>query len=383
MRLRAKHGRYAVTLGPEIGSGGQGTVYRDATRPDVALKLPDHPPQDYERKLDAMIAQPPHGLHDPAAPAAAAWPSDVVIDADGRCVGHVTPLVPGRIPIGELFNPATCPAGTDYRVLVTAARNVCTIAARFHAAGVVGGDVFNPRNLLADPASGNVTAIDCDSAQVRAGGRVFEGQGWMVEYTAPRFQTGQSSGTSRTPADDQFAVHVLGFQALMGGHHPYGGVPRRGGKAAPIGTRIANGWWAYGRKGAYRPPKSAPPFDGLPADLRSLFRQCFEDGHADPIRRPAAQTLADALDDWLAAGVRPPTRATPAGPCPPAAVPEWAVRAGNWIEKHPGRTWAAIAAALGLIAGCVWWTNREPEPPGPGGKPTPALWKKLRPESGR
>jgi DNA-binding helix-hairpin-helix protein with protein kinase domain len=381
--LRAKRSGQAVTLDGQVDFGGQGTFYRVKGRPDLGAKVLDHPPADLVDRLEAMIANPPPGLLDLSAPASCAWPLDALIGADGRgaCVGALVPFVPNRGLLAGLVNPAHRGPGVTPAGLVRAFRNTARAVALLHAHGVVVGDL-SARNVLADE-TGNATLIDADSAQFAAGTRVFESPAGTPDCTPPEWQGVPRAGTVLRPPYDLFGLAVLGFMAVSDGVHPFAGVPAgRGGQVLPP-EQIKRGWWMHGRRVPVRPPRHAPPFDALPREVRELFRQCFEPGHADPVSRPAAQTWVDVLDAWLAAGVVPPVTAAP--PAPGAGVfarlpalprPGWVDRVNAWTRRHPQKVTAAVLAA-GLAAGAAWWARHETKPKGPGGLPTPKLWKHL------
>jgi DNA-binding helix-hairpin-helix protein with protein kinase domain len=390
MTLRARRSGDTITLDGQGDAGGQGTFYRVKGRPDLGAKVLDHPPGDLADRLDVMIANPPPGLLDLSAPASCAWPLDALIGADGRgaCVGLLVPFVPNRGALAGLVNPAHRGPGVTPAGLVRAFRNTARAVALLHAHGVVVGDL-SARNVLADEA-GNVTLIDADSVQFPAGTRVFEAPVGTADCTPPEGQGVPRAGAVLRPSYDLFGLGVLGFMAVMDGVHPFGGIPTGPGGPVPPPEQIRRGWWMYGPRVPVRPPRYAPAFDALPLEVRDLFRQCFGDGHAEPIRRPAAQSWVDALDAWLAAGVTLPAAvavtppAAPAG-APPALtlrVPEWVKRVGGWVRRHPRRTAATVLAA-GLTVGGGWWATRAPaEPekkPRPylGGRPTPELWKRL------
>lgn len=384
MLLRAKRSGDPVTLKDQAGIGGQGTFYPVEKRPDLGAKLLDHPPADLADRLEAMIANPPPGLLDLSAPASCAWPLDLLIGADGRgvCVGLLVPFVPNREALGSLVNPATRGPGATYAGLVRAFRNTARAVALLHAHGVVVGDL-SARNVLADDA-GNATVIDADSVQFAAGTRVFDAPVGTPDCVPPEWQGVPRAGAVLRPPYDLFGLGVLGFMAVMDGVHPFAGIPTGRGGPVPVPEQIKRGWWMYGRRVPVRPPRHAPAYDTLPPGVRNLFRQCFADGHADPLRRPAAQTWVDALDDWLAAGVVPPAGPASATVVPTSTttlrVPEWVKRAGGWVRRHPRKT-AAVVLAAGLATGGVWWARHETKPKGPGGLPTPTLWKHLSEQS--
>ncbi|MBA4064547.1 MAG: hypothetical protein C0501_12715 [Isosphaera sp.] len=386
MKLRCHKSGDVLTPADPLGVGGQASVYGVAGRPDLAVKVYDTPPTDLGDRLAAMLARPPAGLLDVTAPAAVAWPLDSVIGANGRCVGLVLPRVTGRTSFGEVVNPAARPVGVGFGVLVRAARNLAAAVAGLHAAGVQPGDL-NPNNALVGP-NGEVVLIDTDSAQVPAPNGLFRCPVGVPEWRPPELQGLPIGSVDLRPCHDLFALGALVFTALMDGNHPFAGAPVRG-TAVPVPERIKQGWWPYARRSPYRPRRQSPPFAGLPGEVQALFRQCFEAGHAAPLARPSATTWVDVLDRVLTGPVVPPAAATPTVTVPASTIwPDW-VRIREWAARRWGpvrrrpRTAAAVAllTAAGVAAGV--WVQKPKQPPGPGGKPTPALWQELRREPRR
>lgn len=387
MTLRARTSGDVLTPADPLGVGGQASVYGVVGKPDLALKVYDTPPADLGDRLTVMLAQPPAGLLDPAAPAAVAWPLDALLGADGRCVGLVLPRLTGRTGFAELVNPATRPAGVGTDGLVRAARNLAAAVAGLHARGIVLGDL-NPNNALVGP-DGRTAVIDLDSAQVPGPTGVIRCVVGSPEWRPPEQQGVAFGSVTLRPGHDLFALGALVFAAFMDGNHPFAGAHVRGQVAFPVPERIKNGWWPYARRSPYRPRRQAPPFDGLPAEVQALFRQCFEAGHAAPLARPSATTWVDVLDRVLAGPVVPPAAAAAAVTAPAATtwpgwapLREWASRRWEPVRRRPRTaTAAALLTAAGVAAAA--WALHPNEPPGPGGKPTPALWKDLRREPRR
>jgi DNA-binding helix-hairpin-helix protein with protein kinase domain len=385
--LRGQKSGDALLPADPLGVGGQGTVYAVAGRPDLALKVYDSPPANLGDRLAAMLARPPVGLLDLAAPAAVAWPLEALIDATGRCVGPALPRVNGRTGFGELVNPATRNPALRYDVLIRSARNLAATVAGLHAAGVVVGDL-NPHNALVD-AAGAVALIDTESAQVRGPNGVFRCPVGVPDLTPPEDQGIPYGSIDLRPAHDLFALGALVFMAFMDGNHPFAGTPARGAVAVTVPERIKQGWWPYARRSPYRPRRQAPPFAGLPAEVQALLRQCFETGHATPLARPSATTWVDVLDRVLAGPVVAPAANAPAIPTPMAGVRptwprlrEWTSRCWEPVRRRP-RTAAVVALVGTLGVGAGVWTQLPKQPPSPGGKPTPALWKDIRREPRR
>jgi DNA-binding helix-hairpin-helix protein with protein kinase domain len=199
-------------------------------------------------------------------------------------------------PIQQLYNPtqrlrAFPRAGWQFQV--RAAVNLAAAFDEVHRAGCLVGDVNESNALVSDKAL--VRLIDCDSFQVRAGGRQYLCEVGKPQYTPPELQGRSLRGLTRTENHDRFGLAVLIYQLLFVGRHPYMGVYK--GRGDPSFQQlIAEYRFAQGPAAAswdMAPPPHVPTLADIPADLGGLFRRAFErGGEAD--RRPTAA-------DWLAA----------------------------------------------------------------------------------
>jgi hypothetical protein len=152
--------------------------------------------------------------------------------------------------------------------------------------------------VLVNPRAG-VTLVDADSFQVPGPAGVFRCRVGKAEYTPPELQDICLAGRDLGPEHDAFALGVLIFQLLMQGLHPFAGVCAEDGDTDPLPARIRAGWWPYAwkRTGPVRPAPHAPPWAVLPPAVQELLTCCFEDGHADPARRPSAAAWQQALEE--------------------------------------------------------------------------------------
>ncbi|MDQ4078142.1 MAG: SH3 domain-containing protein, partial [Chloroflexota bacterium] len=102
-------------------------------------------------------------------------------------------------------------------------------------------------------------------------------------------------GTVRRPEHDYFALAVLIFKLLMGGHHPFQSRWLGAGEPPALEHKIARGWFAYVTTPdvPVAPPPRLPPLDSLPSPLTALVHRCFVVGHRRPEARPTPQ-------EWVA-----------------------------------------------------------------------------------
>jgi WD40 repeat protein len=396
-----------------LASGGEAAVFELPDRPGLVAKVYYRPTQYHAAKLAAMLAAPPA---DPFATGhvSIAWPQGRLLAADGsgRLVGFVMARVREALPLFEFYNPRSrrrlCPL-FHHGYLLRTARNLAAAVGALHQRGYVVGDL-NETNVLANNQA-LVTLVDTDSFQVPAGsGAVYRCPVGKPEYTPPELQHLRFAEFDRSAEHDAFALAVLVFQLLMQGVHPFAGRFTGQGEPLALAERIARGLWPYavGRPVPYAPNPHAPPFATLPAALQELFRRCFEDGHVQAARRPAAAEWRDGLAaaeqelqtcaangqhrfargladcPWCDLGRRlgrdpfPPRPAPPPpAPAPVAPPPE---RPRPVLERLPRvPRWAGVVALVLLPQfALLWWLSGgravpEAPPDGPPTAPPPAV----------
>jgi hypothetical protein len=153
-------------------------------------------------------------------------------------------------------------------------------------------------NILVAPNS-LLTIIDTDSFQIRdhRTGTIYYTRVATGEYLPPELH-GMAFASSDHDRyhSDLFALAILVFKLLMLGAHPY---QARGSLVEDAPTtleKIQRGYFPYGvlRSGIF-PPAYAPPYEVVPAAVRTLFARCFVEGHRNPSARPAAAEWYRAL----------------------------------------------------------------------------------------
>ena len=292
----------ALTLGAEVGRGGEASVYKLAIQPNLLAKIYHRPPRpDYELKLAWMQANPPL---DPTQPqhASIAWPQVLLFDAQQHLIGYLMVNIQNAVPLLQVFNPRlrakTLPS-FNRRYLHRTARNLAAAMGALHAGNYVIGDL-NESNIMVTP-SALVTVIDADSFQVqrRVGAKpiLHPCPVGKPEYTPPELQGKTFSETARLPEHDRFGLGVLIFQLLMEGNHPFRAQWLGAGDPPPVEDRIRDGHWPYAAKARVpiAPPRGGPGLESLHPDVAALARQCFVDGYASPARRPAPDEWEQAI----------------------------------------------------------------------------------------
>jgi DNA-binding helix-hairpin-helix protein with protein kinase domain len=299
--------RQALTLGAEVGRGGEAAVYKIPSAPLSLAKLYHRPPRaGYDLKLAWMQANPPDDPSDDATRslghASIAWPKDLLYDANGALVGYTMAYVANAVPLLQVFNPrlrAKTLPNFNRRYLHRTARNLAAALGALHASSYIVGDL-NESNVMVTP-SALVTVIDADSFQVqrRVGAKpvLHPCPVGKPEYTPPELQGKTFMEVPRQPEHDRFGLAVLIFQLLMEGNHPFRAQWLAGGDPPAVEDRIRNGHWPYAKRPGLpiAPPRNAPDLSNLHPELVALIRQCFVDGHRLPAARPTPEAWEAAI----------------------------------------------------------------------------------------
>src|SRR6266567_1946410 len=271
--LRTQRGRQ-ITLGQELGRGGEGIVYEVSGDRTMAAKI-YHQDKISERrqKVEAMVAA---GWHK-AAPTAA-FPIDALFGGTNHFVGFTMPLVNGQNAIHALYSPTsrrTAFPKANFRFLVRTSLNIARAVASVHATGCVIGDVNQSGILISDNAL--ATLIDCDSFQVTVGTKTYLCRVGMEEFTAPELQGKRFDQLIRTVNHDAFGLAVILFYLLFMGRHPFAG-KFFGRGDMPMQTAIAQYRFAYSARTGetqMQPPPGVPLLSDIPSELSNAFEIAF------------------------------------------------------------------------------------------------------------
>ncbi len=285
---------HSITLGAELGKGGEGAVYEVVGSPDLVAKLYiDGRAEDRRAKIEAMVAA---GLHRQAPHIS--FPIDMLLDERGIFVGFTMRRVGSARPIHQLWNAQDRQKyfpEASISFMVRVAANAARTVAELHHTGCVIGDINESGFLVTDQAT--VVLIDSDSIQFAARGKVFPCVVGTPEYLPPEHQgINQRKLGPRDPNHDNFGLAVLIFRLLMIGTHPFGGVWKGSGDPTRP-ERIKDFRYAYGADSArmkVAPQPTAPPVAWLPDDIRRAFDHTF--GASGVRQRPTASDWIDMLD---------------------------------------------------------------------------------------
>lgn len=355
---------HPVRLGRELGEGGEGAVFELANVPGLVAKVYHHPVRrEKAAKLAAMVLQKSGGLIEVAA-----WPVGILFSAPGAIAGLLMPKVSGFKAVHVLYGPKSRLAEfpqANWTFLVHAAANVARALAVLHAAGNVVGDINHGNILVSSRALAKL--IDCDSFQIRSGGRCFLCEVGVPTHTPPELQGLNFHTVTRTPNHDAFGLAVVLFQLLFLGRHPFSGTYLRAGEM-PLERAIQEHRFAYGREAAARqmrqPPHTPPLAIASPA-VAALFERAFSPQGVRDGGRPLPHEWVAALEglEIQTCPLRPAhTYAATLDGCPWCALE---ITTGMILFKGPRSHAAAADAAGGFDIRAAWARIAAVTPPGP------------------
>jgi DNA-binding helix-hairpin-helix protein with protein kinase domain len=181
--------------------------------------------------------------------------------------------------------------GATWALALRAAASLARLIADIHREDYVLGDL-KADNLWLDEA-GRVGVSDVDSFQFTEGGDFFRCHVRTAGYTAP--ETIDSPEPAADEYGDRFALAVLLYQTLLGGVHPFFGVPVDR-PFTSIDDNVTHGRALISDPGLIRVPPATASGDQLPVPLAELFRRSFGDeGLREPRSRPSAAQWYQAL----------------------------------------------------------------------------------------
>lgn len=283
-----------LSLGPQIGIGGEGTVYELLTDPQTAAKIYLKPTDKVKaEKLTAMVSVVNQRLRDLTA-----WPTSTVVSDTGKVVGFLMPKISGFKPIFEVYVPKlrfdSFPKA-DWHFLIHAASNLARAFSVVHSFGYIIGDVKHDNMLVSNDAT--MKFIDTDSFQIK-----HNSQRWLCgvgvsTYQPPEMQGADYTSIVRTSNHDAFGLAVLIFQLLCMGRHPFMGVYSGSGEPPDTEQAIARHRYAYSREQTrtqMSPPPGTLSISHLGDTLGAMFEAAFAQ-RAGQYGRPSAEQWATTL----------------------------------------------------------------------------------------
>lgn len=290
-----------ITIGREIGSGGEGRVCEIVGMPGVVAKIYHKTPSfEQQEKLRLMANMDVGPLRDLAA-----WPIGVIAARQGAVSGFVMQRIADHEDVHFLYGPKSRREKfpkADFRFVVRVASNIAKIFAIAHETGVVIGDVNFGGITVSQQAT--VKLQDCDSFQIEDSGNVYHCSVAMPLFTPPEIVGQSLATTKRTPNHDNFGLAVLIFYLLMMGRHPFAGRFTGYGEMS-LEKAIADFRYVYGPRAAAMqmvPPPGVPPVARVAGQvIADAFEKAF-DMKGPSGSRPDARHwvgLLDSLHDSL------------------------------------------------------------------------------------
>ena len=285
-------------VGKQIGFGGEGDIYRTNQSGIVAKIYKNLPTQDQINKLNVMIANPPknpstygsYGNH-----ISIAWPNSL-LTKDGKCIGFLMPEIAKNVGIINVYNPKRRKQVLpkfDWIFLHITALNFVEIVGSLHRQKYIIGDI-KPQNILVNNQAA-VSIVDADSFQVKNGSTVYRCRVASEGFTPPELIGSRTSNITQTIYHDRYRVALIIYHLLFA-RHPFEEGSWCNGEEKELEELMKGGIWLYNNAQNDRQPnKNTIPFQTIHPKLQQLFKQCFNDGHNNPIERPSTQDWSDAL----------------------------------------------------------------------------------------
>lgn len=291
-----------VTLGKLINKGGAaGSIYEDVTHSDSVAKIfhqKEHSDTN-RKKLQAMLHNRPDipsRIHNNIEYIQIAWPTALLEDEQGFCVGYLMPLIDTSraISLDHLIQKAVrqkLGISDSYKNRLYAAFNLTSVVAALHACGHYIVDL-KPSNVSIYKKTMLVAMFDCDGFSIKGENDArYPAEFVSEEYIYPEGmkQACQEMGEEQ----DKFALAVIIFKLLNEGIHPFSGSPRKNDNMLSIQERIAEYHYAYGIwPDSYQAPHPYSIHDYLDKSTMNLFERAFNKGS----ERPTALEWQQHLD---------------------------------------------------------------------------------------
>ncbi|MGC5224211.1 protein kinase domain-containing protein [Micromonospora sp. DT81.3] len=318
------------------GRGGEGTVYEVTTPAGERLAYKRYHPDvlsqrgvDLERKLRAMLTNPPHVPSGGMDHAALLWPIAIVM-LESNFYGFCMPLLSDtNLKLVSIVDARgrqrSAREDWTWAARLVICHNLCIALSALHSVGAAYGDL-NEENAVVN-RDGLVTLLDLDSISLQTtDGTYYPGSGaTRDDWRPPEY----SESSVFTQDGDSWALAVQIYMLLMESTRPYSA----SGVGYPPVEAVRRGTFPV-LDPSLLPPRSSPPLDLLPPSLRALFKRTFGAGKDRPELRPRASEYATAITAILGT-----LRSCPDVPshvwAPPRTVCPWCERNRSAHDQPP------------------------------------------------
>ena len=281
-----------ITLGSLLNKGGAaGKIYIDNSHPNSVAKIfhDKNKSETNRKKLEAMLLNKPNI---PTIPYEGkeyfqiAWPTALLEDDEGFCVGYLMPKIDTEeaISLDYLIQKAVrkkLNLSEKYIDRIFAAYNITSVVAALHACNHYVVDL-KPSNVFIYKKTMLVALFDCDGFSING----EEHSRYPAEYVSEEYiypEGMQQNCEEMGEEQDKFALAVIIFKLLNDGIHPFSGIPRKNENMLSIQERIINNHYAYGIwPDTYQAPHPYSMHDYFDKKTMSLFERAFVKGNERP-----------------------------------------------------------------------------------------------------
>jgi len=286
----------AISLNKLIADTGEGKVW-ETDRKGYLAKIYHFPTPERVEKLERMIAHPPKEPNSHLNHISFAWPSSLLRDSQGNCVGFLMLAIADAKEILDVYSPKRrkdLKLEVDWRFLHTTALNIASIIQAIHTSGYVLGDI-KPQNILVNNRA-LPSIIDTDSFQVRhrVTGKVYRCLVGSEGFTPPELIGKDFPTIEQSEVHDRFRLAVIIYYLLFGSQ-PFQGKWIGQGDSPEVNDLIRCGFWPYAPNSLIQPSEITIPLNIVHPEIQRYFSQCFNLGHTNPNLRPTAEDWVQAL----------------------------------------------------------------------------------------
>ncbi len=281
-----------IQLGELANRGGAaGRIYQVQGKPQSVAKIFHNLAKSAtnRQKLEAMLLNSPNfppTVKDGIEYVQIAWPTALLEDENGFCVGYLMPLInmEKAVSLDHLMQKSIrqkLGLSEKYTYRLFAAYNIASMVTALHKCRHYIVDL-KPSNVSVYKDTMIVAMVDCDGFSIQGErDNRYPAEFVSEEYIYPEGM--ELSCDEMGEEQDKFALAVIIFKLLNNGIHPFSGVPRKNNDMLTIQQRIEDYHYAYGswmdRYQAPHPYSLHSYFDKKTLDL---FDRAFMCGQERP-----------------------------------------------------------------------------------------------------